>query len=234
MSFSKNNKVTTRQIVGLCSAAVLSSYAILYAPNYLTKKHVVGGNDIKELSEGFPSDSFTQYLQFISKYGKEQMSQKEFWLRFDIFKKNYKRVLDHNAIPDSGFEVEINHFSDLTDEEFVKYHTGLIVPKHKTESLKGLRVEPEDEEDVHEYQADGFISRRLLADTETTEDKMAPEDKSTQKKLPLYKDWNYEGYVSLPYDQGRCGGCWAFSTAAALESLAKLNGLNDKLEEYSV
>ena len=63
---------------------------------------------------------------------------------------------------------------------------------------------------------------------------MAAEDESTQKQFPLYKDWNYEGYVSLPYDQGRCGGCWAFSTAAALESLAKLNGLNNQLEEYSV
>jgi len=49
-----------------------------------------------------------------------------------------------------------------------------------------------------------------------------------------YKDWYKEGFVSRPYDQGRCGGCWAFSTAAATESLAKIMGIEDDIYELSV
>jgi len=53
-------------------------------------------------------------------------------------------------------------------------------------------------------------------------------------KLPVYKNWYKEGYVSSPYDQGSCGGCWAFSTASAVESLAKLAGVDKEIQEYSV
>jgi len=74
----------------------------------------------------------------------------------EIFKNNYKRIVDHNAIEDSGFELEINKFADLTDDEFIAGYTGLIVPKHKTEANRGKRVIPEDEEmETH------FLPRRL-------------------------------------------------------------------------
>lgn len=43
-------------------------------------------------------------------------------------------------------------------------------------------------------------------------------------KLPEYKNWFEEGMVTRPYDQGSCGGCWAFSAASTLESLAMISG----------
>ena len=52
--------------------------------------------------------------------------------------------------------------------------------------------------------------------------------------MPVYKNWYEEGYVSRPYDQGSCGSCWAFSAASTLESLAKLNGHDTEVMEYSV
>lgn len=40
--------------------------------------------------------------------------------------------------------------------------------------------------------------------------------------------------MTRPYNQGGCGGCWAFSTSAAVESLAYISGNQTELTEYSV
>lgn len=54
------------------------------------------------------------------------------------------------------------------------------------------------------------------------------------ERLPAYKNWFDEGKVTTPYDQHGCGGCWAFSSAAATESLAFISGFDKQLTEYSV
>ena len=62
------------------------------------------------------------------------------------------------------------------------------------------------------------------------------EDKSETEGLsiPDHKDWYKEGHVTKPYDQAGCGACWAFSTSAAVESLAHISGADSELTEYSV
>ena len=64
----------------------------------------------------------------------------EFDFRYNIFKNNYKRIVDHNSIPDSGFSLEINKFADLTDEEFISKYTGAIVPESRSEKMKNWTV----------------------------------------------------------------------------------------------
>lgn len=147
---------------------------------------------------------FQEYLEFISKYGKTQLTQEQFEYRYSVFTSNYLRIVTHNAIPDSGFELEINQFADMTDAEFIKGYTGIIVPDHKTKALMGTSVPVEETE-----------GRRL-------------------KELPQYKNWYKEGAVTRPYDQAGCGGCWAFSACSAAESVAYINKVDETLQEYSV
>jgi len=52
--------------------------------------------------------------------------------------------------------------------------------------------------------------------------------------LPSEVDWNKKGLVRQPGHQANCGACWAFSTAAALESLAVISGAFKELPEFSV
>ena len=109
-------------------------------------------NSLTSLSESSASDVlldddlvFSEYLQFISKYGKTSYDPQQFEYRLKVFRENYKRIVEHNKIPDSGFDMEVNQFADLTEAEFLKGYTGLMVPKEKTDKLRGTSIPTEEE-----------------------------------------------------------------------------------------
>jgi cathepsin L len=150
-------------------------------------------------------------------YGKdkEYKTQQEFNRRLEIFGNNYDRIVKYNRMEDAGFTLEINQFADLEDDEFVAKHaSGLVIPEERRRRVEEKHVEPDpelsDDDQVVETQLRRLSSR------------------------PAYKNWYKDGFVSSPYDQGACGGCWAFSTASAVESLAKIAGVDKEIQEYSV
>jgi hypothetical protein len=133
----QNQEDIPKTPVSYKKSLVLSSLVGLFAlGSYGTWSH----HHSLSLSSDSPDDSFSQYLQFISKYQKTSSTEEEFYSRFEIFKSNYQRILSHNAIEDSGFTLEINKFADLSDEEFIARHTGLVVPSHKTDKMRNWTV----------------------------------------------------------------------------------------------
>lgn len=152
------------------------------------------------------------YLGFVSKFGKVHGSRQESANRYKVFKNNYEMIMRHNVnkhlLP---FEMEVNYFTDMTVDEFLDHHK-LRVPHHLL--ADSLDADERIYSRGHHSQVDRF-------------------DRADES-LPQVKNWYTEGYVTAPYDQHRCGSCWAFTTASTLESLSVISGKFKEPTEFSI
>jgi len=75
--------------------------------------------------------------------------------RFDVFSKNYDMIKEHNSHPQERFQMGINSFSDMTEEEFSAHYgrKGLLKstrrPQLKDTKIPVLTSSIPDEVDWH-------------------------------------------------------------------------------------
>lgn len=124
--------------------------------------------------------------QFNKQYGIEEMA-----IRFTNWKSNFDLVQEHNA-KDLDYQLEMNHFGDLSTEEFSALHFGLNAELQSTINHTDAMDNDNDSSNTTELSA---------------------------LNLPKSVDWRKSGKVSHVKNQGQCGGCWAFSASGALEGL---------------
>jgi len=126
-------------------------------------------------------------------------------LRQKMVEMRLKKIMLHNKNPHSTYKMGVNHLLDWTDAELKKMH-GLN---------KGLLY--------HQKQDPQYNSMEMNIDAEK------------MKALPKNVDWREKGIVTPVKDQGRCGSCWTFASAEAIESiLALANGQLVELSEQNI
>lgn len=69
-----------------------------------------------------------KHEQWMEKYGRIYSDSAEKERRFAIFKKNVEFVEKSNNEGNKAYKLSINKFSDMTNEEFIRYHTGYKIP----------------------------------------------------------------------------------------------------------
>lgn len=130
--------------------------------------------------------------------------------RFAIFKENYLKVLAHNyanELNGTGYTTEINQFSYLSHDEFVKTRLSMTLDINQTQN--GLLSYPELDE-VDDTQSQG------LSSLEASDD------------LPDTVNWIAKNAVSPVKNQYSCGSCWSFSAIGVVESLYAIQYKNFK------
>jgi len=146
------------------------------------------------LASFIPSDDYT-FDDFIVDFGRQYPTDTaEYAHRREVFETNLRSMIAHNADPTVTWVCGVNHFADLANEEF------------KASGRLGLRK--------------GLVG---LSDTADTADlSTSPLDVEMLGTLPKSLDWRDRGIISDVKDQGQCGSCWAFATAATIESYLAL------------
>jgi len=149
---------------------------------------------------------YAKFQEFIQAYNKTYATIQEHDHRFQIFVHNYEELEQakndshddvKDASPDANdsLELDITAFFDLTDEEFEKMYLSTDIP----EDEQKLSEEPSENSFITGNETEADHLRHLAS-------------------VPSSFDWRTKGVVAPVRQQGSCGGCYAFSTAANLES----------------
>ena len=164
-----------------------SYVAMIFSNNLRATNNI--NNIIGSLTE---NDKWLLFVDFQERFNKKYDSIEDLKERFEIFASNIRIIETHNSDKTQNFTMSINHFTDLTDEEFKEnYISGYIISETSIET------------DVN-----GYSSYGCKPFSSSVETKMG---------LPESIDWRDRGAVTSVKDQGQCGSCWSFSSTGAAE-----------------
>ena len=73
------------------------------------------------------------FVQFIAKYAKAYPSKSEMEMRFENFKRSFNLIQDFNSQPDAPYTMIINHYADMSPDEFNTVESIIDFDSNQTE-----------------------------------------------------------------------------------------------------
>ncbi|XP_004304987.1 PREDICTED: zingipain-2-like [Fragaria vesca subsp. vesca] len=156
-----------------------------------------------------PSAFLKTFEQWMAQFGRTYDDIAEKQSRLAIFVKNLLFVNDFDNQGNKTYKLNINLFSDMTNEEFLGLYTGFQAPNDTLSSSSLLR----------QRNTKSFRYQDL-----------------SEADVPARVDWREQGAVTPVKEQGQCSKrttvlVWAFSTVATIEGITKIK--SDKLISLS-
>ncbi|ANQ08334.1 Vivapain-2 [Plasmodium coatneyi] len=138
-------------------------------------------------------ENVNAFYLFIKEHGKKYNTPEEMQQRYLAFAENLAKINAHNSKANVLYKKRMNHFGDLSFEEFKKKYLTLKTLDFKSGGMKSSRMVSYDDI-IHKYK---------------------PKDGTFDY---VEHDWRQLNAVTPVKDQQNCGACWAFSTVSVIES----------------
>ncbi|CAA6672524.1 unnamed protein product [Spirodela intermedia] len=153
---------------------------------------MASGGEARALSPTEEKSMMDLHEQWMVQHGRTYRDESERRRRLTIFESNVKYVESFNREGGRKYELEVNAFADLTEEEFQAGYLGFRPATRSTTTTTSGNRWP-------------FTYGNL-----------------SYESLPSAVDWREAGAVTAVKNQGHCGACWAFSATAAVEGAWKI------------
>lgn len=170
--------------------------------------------------EGLAMDDEAEFAAFTHRHKKNYKGHEEYSRRFGVWKDNLDYVRKWNSDGSASFQLGMNEFADLTDDEFAASYLNKNLHDEYLQSETFHNENSLIQESAGAKESTGYYDIRWHKNT---------------GKQPSKQDWKKKGAVSAVNNQAKCFACYAFAACGAIEGAVKLQtGKMQKLSAQQI